>query len=455
MVHNVSELTDISAESGVIASIIYHPEFLLSDNNLQPRFFYHEENQMMYWAINELVSKGVTKIDNVNLNNILYSDKHCMALIERYGLGNLQNYINIARAAARDTFEEYRLLANTVISLAFRRELYSLSVGLGKECFNMEFSLDDLNDYVNNGIDTVAQKFVLGSDTVQFAEKIDSVWAEICNDRNDDGSFGIPNLIPTLNDYYTFGKGELVLVAGATGKGKSSLMLNQAVYTLSKGIPCVIIDTELTDKVFLPRMLANLSGVEVKKIKCGTYTNDEEAKVKKAIEAIKKSPGFVHEYQPIFSKLQIDQICRKWYNKNKLGFLVYDYIKPSGKMAAEISQGMGLIADYLKSVAGNLNIPVMAGLQLNRITGDLADSLKTERYADVLLFWKEKTADQVSTDGLQCGNFMMQVIKNRNGSVHGETQYVDIMFKGDFMSIYEAEKHKNQPSTPFGDNKKG
>ena len=455
MAYNVSELTDVSAESGVIASIIYHPEFLLSDNNLQPRFFYHEENRMLYWAINELVSNGVTKIDNINLNNILYSNSYCTKLIERYGLSDLQNYINIARDAARDTYEEYRLLVNTVIGLAFRRELYSLSVGLGKECFNMEFSLDDLNDYVNNGIDTVAQKFVFGSDTVQFAEKIDSVWAEICNDRNDDGSFGIPNLIPTLNDYYTFGKGELVLVAGATGKGKSSLMLNQAMYTLSKGIPCVIIDTELTDKVFLPRMLANLSGVEVKKIKCGTYTNNEEAKVKKAIEDIKKSPGFVHEYQPIFSKLQIDQLCRKWYNKSKLGFLVYDYIKPSGKMAAEISQGMGLIADYLKSVAGNLNIPVMAGLQLNRITGDLADSLKTERYADVLLFWKEKTTEQVNTDGLRCGNFMMQVIKNRNGSVHDETQYVDIMFKGDLMSIYEAEKHSNEPSTPFGDNQKG
>ena len=97
----------------------------------------------------------------------------------------------------------------------------------------------------------------------------------------------------------------------------------------------------------------------------------------------------------------------------------------------------------------DLNIPIMAGLQLNRITGDLADSLKTERYADVLLFWKEKSAEQVKTDGYNCGNFMMQVVKNRNGAIHDENQYVDIRFKGDLMWIEEAQKHADAPATPF------
>ena len=268
---NISELVDNSAEGGVIASLIYHPEYLLSDNNLQPRFFYNQDNQLLFWAISELVTKGVTKIDSLNLRNVIYSTPGCQRLADKYGLVNLQEYIDVSRAAARNTYEEYKLLANTVISLAFRRELCNLSIGLGKECFNMELSLDDLNDYVNNGIDSVAQKFVFGSDTIQFAEKIDSIWEEICEDRNDDGSFGIPNIIPSLDNYYTFGRGELVLVAGPTGKGKSSLMLAQSMYALQKGIPCVVLDSELTDKVYTPRLLANLSGVPVKTIRSGLY----------------------------------------------------------------------------------------------------------------------------------------------------------------------------------------
>ena len=449
---SISELVDNSAEGGVIASIIYHPEYLLSDNNLQPRFFWNQENQLLFWAIDELVKKGVTKIDALNLKNVLYSNSACQKMADKYGLTNLQQYIDMAEIAARGTYEEYRLLANTVISLAFRRELCKLSVDIGKECFNREISLDDLNDFANNGIDKIAQKFIFGGDSVQFGEKIDSIWEEICEERNDDGTFGIPNLIPRLDDYFTFGKGELVLVAGATGKGKSSFMMAQSMFALKRGIPCVVCDSELTDKVYTSRLLANLSGVPVKTIKNGRYTIEEEIRIKKSKEYIKKCPGFVHEYTPVFSKLQVDQICRKWYNKDKLGFFVFDYIKPSGKNAAEISQSMGMLADYLKSIAGNLNIPVLAGVQLNRITGDLADSFKTERYADVLLFWKEKTIEQISRDGLDCGNFMIQVIKNRNGAVHDlhdENQYIDIQFTGDLMKISQPNEHVVQ-NTPFG-----
>lgn len=449
MARSISELVDNSAEGGVIASLIYHPEYLLSDNNLQPRFFYNQENQLLYWGINELVSSGVTKIDSLNLRNVLYSNASCQRMADKFGLTNLQEYIEMARVAARGTYEEYKLLANTVISLAFRRDLCNFSVDMGKECFNQEISLDDLNDYVNNGVSKIAEKFIFGGDTVQFGEKIDSIWEEICEDRNEDGSFGIPNLIPSLDDYFTFGNGELVLVAGETGRGKSSYMMAQSVFTLKRGIPCVVLDSELTDKVYTPRLLANLSGVAVKTIKNGRYTKEEEDRIKKSIEYIKKCPGFAHEYIPVFSKLQVDQICRKWYNKDKLGFLVFDYIKPVGKAAAEISQSMGMLADYLKSIAGNLNIPVLAGLQLNRITGDLADSLKTERYADVLLFWKEKNVELLKTDGLECGNFMMQVIKNRNGRIHDEDQYVDIQFTGDLMRITEAKKHDPSQNTPF------
>ena len=456
MARNISELVDDAAEGGVLASLIYHPEYLLSDNNLQPRFFYRQENQVIYWGIEQLVNHGVTKIDPLNLRNSIYSNHACQKVIEDYGLSDFQEYINVARSAARGSFEEYILLANRVISLAFRREMCSLSVDLGRECFNLDLTLDELHDYASGGVNKVAERFVFGGDSVQFAEKVDSIWAEICDDRNEDGTTGIPNLISSLDDFFTLGKGEMVLVAGATGKGKSSYFLAQSCFALQHGTPVVVIDSELTDKVYLPRLLANLSGVKVRTIKEGRYTHEEEERIKKSIEYIKNSPGFVHEYCPVFSKLQVDQICRKWYNRDKLGLLVYDYIKPNERYgAAEVSQSMGLLADYLKGVAGSLNIPVLAGLQLNRVTGDLADSFKTERYADVLMFWREKTAKLVNEDGLACGNFAIQVIKNRNGAVHDKNDYIDIRFVGDLMLIEEAEKHAPHLDNPFeADSKK-
>ena len=107
------------------------------------------------------------------------------------------------------------------------------------------------------------------------------------------------------------------------------------------------------------------------------------------------------------------------------------------------------MTDFLKSIAGNLNIPVIAGLQLNKVTGTVSDSQKPERYGDVLIYWKEKNVEQLQQDGLECGNFCMQIVKNRNGAIHDEDDYIDIKFIGDIMSISEANKHKRLGSTPF------
>ena len=96
MGRSISDLVDNSAEGSVIASLIYHPEYLLSDNNLQPRFFWNQENQLLYWGINELVSSGVTKIDSLNLHNILYSKPGTQKIADKYGLVNLQEYIEMA-----------------------------------------------------------------------------------------------------------------------------------------------------------------------------------------------------------------------------------------------------------------------------------------------------------------------------------------------------------------------
>lgn len=455
MPRSISELVDNAAEGGVIASLIYHPEYLLSDNNLQPRFFYNQENQLLYWGINELVRSGVTKIDPLNLKNVLYSNPGCQRLADKFGLTNLQEYINLARAAARGTYEEYKLLANTVISLAFRRELCNLSVDIGKECFNQNITLEDLNEYVNDGVSKVAEKFIFGGDTVQFAEKIDSIWEKILSNRNADGTVGLPSLLPSLNDYMTFGNGELVLVAGPTGKGKSSYFLNEACFALKHGVPVVIVDTELTDEVWFPRLVACLSGVTVRQIKNGRYSKEEESRINQVIEWLKSENNLVHEYIPIFSKITIDQICRKWVNRDKLGFFIYDYIKPSElRGAAEISQSLGIMADFLKSIAGNMNIPVLGGLQLNKLTGQVADSMKPERYADVLMYWKEKSTEQLQEDGIECGNYYLQVVKNRNGAIHDdESHYIDINFHGDLMNISEAKTH-NPNKTPFDDKDK-
>lgn len=447
------ELRDISAESGVVSSLIYHPEYYLVDNTLKPNFFTDKLNQCIFWGIQKLIESGVETIDAINLENVLNSNKAVKEAVKNYKNNDIQQYIDMAQYAKRSTYKEYKLLVDNVVTLAYKRELGRFSGDIKKQCVNPKISLDELSDFVIRGIDDIGKKFIFGSDSVLFGEKVDITWENICNNRNDDGSFGIPSIIPTLSNYFTYGKGEVVLVAGATGKGKSSFFLNEAVEALKKGIPTMIIDTELTDEVFLPRLLANISGVRVRDIKSGRCSEAETKRVMEALEWIKKQP-FIHEYMPFFNKTKIEQIVRKWKIQQDLGFLVYDYIKPGVTYgAAETSQSLGLMADFLKSMAGNLNIPVIAGLQLNKLTGSVADSQKPERYCDVLMYWKEKTSEEIRMDGLSCGNYKIEIIKNRNGGVTDEDDYIDISFKGDYMKITEAEPHKSGDE-PFEEEQK-
>lgn len=448
MANPIAELKDIAAESGVISSLIYHPEYYLADNSLKPTFFTDISNQCIFWGIQQLIESGVETIDAINLENVLASNKAVQNTIKKYNITDLQQYIDMAKLAERSTYKEYKLLVDNIVTLAYKRQIARFSDDMKKQCINPRISLDELSQFITSGIDDIGKRFIFGSDSVLFGEKIDYTWENICNNRNDDGSFGIPSVIPSLSNYFTFGKGEVVLVAGATGKGKSSYFLNEAVNALQKGIPTLIIDTELTDEVFLPRLLANLSGVTVWNIKSGKCTDAEAKRVQEAMDWIKKQP-FIHEYMPFFNKTKIEQIVRKWKIQQDLGLLIYDYIKPGATYgAAETSQSLGLMSDFIKSLAGNLDISAIAGLQLNKLTGAVADSQKPERYCDVLMYWKEKTSDEIQRDGLDCGNYKLEIAKNRNGSLTDVDDYIDISFKGDYMKITEAKSH-DKGANPF------
>lgn len=445
-----NDLKDIAAESSVISSLIYHPEYYTIDNILTPKFFYDQSNQCLFWAIEKLIQSGVENIDTLNLNNIINSNESVRKVMIRYNLEDVSKYVEMSRYAARKTYEEYKLLVENVVTLAYKREMCRFSDIIHRECTNPDNSLDTISNIVSSGFDEISKRYLFNNDSVIFGDKVDALWDTLCSKRNDDGSVGIPSVIPRVNDYFTYGRGELVLVAGATGKGKSSLFLNEATHALKNGISTMIIDTELTDDVFFPRLIANLSGVPVPIIKSGKYSKGELEKIEETKKLIKEQP-FIHEYMPTFNKFKVEQMVKKWKAQKNLGLFIYDYIKPGNTYgAAETSQSLGLITDFVKSLAGIYDIATIAGLQLNRLTGQVADSQKPERYCDVMVYWKPKTIEEIQRDSLPCGNFKIEITKNRNGSITDEGDYIDVQFSGDYMKIEGAENHHGDESeTPF------
>lgn len=69
MNNELEKLSDTQAEAGIIATLVYHPDFILHSDVLKAGYFYHKDNGCLYWAIDELIKAGVDNIDAFNISN--------------------------------------------------------------------------------------------------------------------------------------------------------------------------------------------------------------------------------------------------------------------------------------------------------------------------------------------------------------------------------------------------
>src|SRR5574344_1751881 len=136
MALDISAISDNQAEAGVIATLVYHPEFILHTDYLKPSYFYNIENGCIYWAIDQLYKNGVETIDALNITNMLNSNKSVKKKIEQYNLTDMQEFINMSQYACRHTLEEYKLLVNNIVTMSFKRDLSKLALEIQSNCFS-------------------------------------------------------------------------------------------------------------------------------------------------------------------------------------------------------------------------------------------------------------------------------------------------------------------------------
>lgn len=449
---NINNLVDQQAEAGVVATAIMHPEFLYDVSRyMSPSYFYDTSAGCIYWAVETLLNKGVKHIDAYNISAMLNSDEAVKNKIEEYNINSIQDYIDACQPVVRDSVEEFKMVVARVVMMSYKRTLLRFTQSIQRCCEDKHKSVNDLEDYVYNGLNKISDRYVLGEESVELGDKVDDLWERMVSRRNTDGSYGIPSFIPSLDKYFSYVPGEILLIAAVTGQGKSSFLLNEAIHCLEMGVGVLYIDTELTDEVFMVRFLSHMSGVSFQDIRKGNYNEEQAEKIEKGKEYIKEH-HIIHEHMTDFSKSKIRQLVRKWQAQADIGILIFDYIKlEEGGGAAENSTELGKKANFLKnSISIDLDIPVATAAQLNEDTDKIADSKKVLQVLDTLIIWRPKTQEEIQEDGLACGNYAIEVHKNRNGA--SNTDYIDVAFDGSKMFIKEAPQHSKKDErgeTPF------
>ena len=441
----IEDINDITSETGIIATLIRHPEYSFYSEELLPNHFSNRQNACMYLALTILARENIRQADAFNIISALHSSDATKRYADELDVDELQDFIDISQSVARDTIEEYKLLVGNVMDMSFRRDTFREL----RECERMclDTNTHELEQKIYSTLDDVMMNYTSTTEVPPFSEVVDKCWDEIRERQNSEGCSGYLFKFPALNQYATIERGELFIFAAEAKQGKSMMLLNCAVDLLRQDLAVLYLDSERNTRMCTARVLAHLSGVEYKRLTSGRYTEEEAERID-AARAWLKTRKFTHVYIPMFDQQTIYTTIKKVSHTQGLDVLIVDYFKSlSDGDAFNSYQELGRLTDFIKNqIAGEMNIAALGAAQLTA-TGKVADSAKIGRNASTIAIITDKTPDEIAEDGAECGNKKLRVILNRNGMQMSQDEYIDLQFNGNLISYEQAQQHI--PHVPY------
>lgn len=218
--HKIKLPGDVGSETGVIGTIVNHPEYIYKSEYLKSRMFKERELGCIYHIVESLCNKGISSIDTFLISNEINSEKKYKEIFEeKENITSIEDFIESLRLVGRSTVEEYELLARKVISLAFKRESYIKLTEMAKSVLETKEEINELNYRLQTDLVRFANNYIVDTNVQKIGDKVDDIYSEIEEDRNG-GFFGLPSKFKRLNEYFTYEKTELVVIGGRAKSGR-------------------------------------------------------------------------------------------------------------------------------------------------------------------------------------------------------------------------------------------
>ena len=109
----VEDINSLEAESGVITTVIHHPEYIYHSDELLPNHFTDKQNRCVYMAIEKLADKGIKTIDAFNIIESLNSSDSTKRLADEL---TIQESNRKSECSLHKTL--HRIILETAVQLA-------------------------------------------------------------------------------------------------------------------------------------------------------------------------------------------------------------------------------------------------------------------------------------------------------------------------------------------------
>lgn len=412
------------------AAMLESPATAIVLSTLHAQAFYQPGHQLVFEAMRELLAIG-SAVDSLTVVQHLRGK----ATLERAGgIGYVAGLTNQISGGAH-------VEAHCRILLEFHARRTVIAAGSLLQTHGYDEGRDALELLAEAQQQLTGLHTVLDQRPAQtVADHFDTVFEKLEQDVLQPGLTGVPTGLIQLNDA-TGGwqPGDLIILAARPAMGKTAVMLHAAREAgLDHDKHVAIFSLEMPASQLVQRLISSeVEGYSNADLRRGNIAGgvDEVASIREKAARLKVLGHRLHiDDTPGVSIQQLRAKCHRLHGQHPLGLVLVDYIqlmrgeqKGRGNREQEISS----ISRGLKELAKELNVPVIALSQLSRDVekrggqkrpqlSDLRESGAIEQDADIITFlWRGEyyKIDEYEDGSPTAGTLLMDVAKNRNGSV--------------------------------------
>jgi replicative DNA helicase len=433
---------NVDAEQSILGAILIDNEALpktleIIDNG----DFYKLSHRKIFNAMIELFDKS-EPIDLITLTDYLKRQDELEAI---GGVSYLSSMVNMVPTAAN-----IRYHSKIVREKALLRGLLKSATEIATKVYEDNLEAEELVDYAEKSIFDISDKRVKTSFfTLKEVIKGSFEMIERLYDKKETIT-GIPSGFRDLDDLTTgFQKGDLIIVGGRPSMGKTAFALNVAQHVgLEIKEPVAIFSLEMAKEQLAFRMLCSEAMVNSNSIRKGFIKKEDWHKLTAAASNLTGAPIFIDDSSGM-TVLEVRAKARRLKMEHGLSLVIVDYLQlMKGRGSFERrEQEISEISRSLKALAKELNIPVIAVSQLNRVVeqrrppkpilADLRESGAIEQDADVILFlYRDEIYNK--DNPANKGQAEVDIAKQRNGPT-GNVNLAFISNCTRFLSMTDRE----------------
>ena len=388
------------------------------EKKLTSEHFYKSAHSLIFSAMAKL-NKDNEPIDTVSVVDSLTKSKD---LDKAGGAYYISGLIEVVPTTAH--VDRY---IKIVMEKSVLRNLIYLANDISKEAYDDSQEVDDILETVQKSIFSITQDALqkdfepIDPVLIKTFEKIDMIAA------HKGTVIGVPSGFHELDQKTTgFQDGDLIIIAGRPGMGKTSFALNMmrnAAIDNKKKIG--FFSLEMANEQLAMRLLCSEARVDSNLVRRGDLPKSQYKNLSLAVGPLSKSDIYLDD-TPALSILELRAKARRLKNDVNLDMIIVDYLQlMQGPRGAESrQQEIATISRSMKALAKELEIPIVALSQLSRAVeqragskkpqlSDLRESGAIEQDADVVIFLYR---DEVyNKDADNEGQAEIIVAKQRNG----------------------------------------